>query len=583
MIGRLRLVVISFLAIFVATLARAPHVAAQQASSRFKVLVPDLQPQGDANDDFGKDLAKDLRGLINNMATHQPVSRDDIKDALKQFKMDMEDLNCVRTRQLAGQISAQVALCGSYQEVGNKQYKVDAQFVVVDNNETFKVDPITVGEKDDKKAAQHIIDAFDKVVQQTRATAFCQDYFSSQQWQSALQNCQKAIDLNPGSVVAHYTKALTYEKLDSLNKALPELKKVLELDPVNENALQWAGNISARLNQNEDARSYYEKYLQLNPQDANVRMRIAYDLAQAGDPVGAMQLVEEGIKLNPDNADLYEQYGNFAFSAASQAMQGQQQASNGQDQQLPPDVADHYRKAIDAYEKVFQMKGDSVNAGELRNVVAAYVQLGQQQDAIDFAQKALQKRPDEAQLWSVYADALNRAGDVEHAISALDTLESVDPDYANVAVRQGKWLMDAGRVQDAVPVLKKAVQKGEQTPDVVARLLLADAHQKGVQKDDYAYAIKGIQAAEQFDVSPKVKSELSFWHAYSLFQQAQKEQQPQTVETAKSTLPKFQQALKLFQSAKGYAAQQSSIDLQKFLDATNTFIEIQQAIIKRAS
>lgn len=589
MIGRLRLAFTSLLAITLVALLFVPPAEAQQASSRFRVLVPRIQPDGDADDDFGEDMAEELRDLLNDMATHQPVSEDDIEDAMDQFDMDWEDLNCVRTSQLAGQIDSQVVLCGSYEEVGNEEYEVTSRFVVVSNNESFDVDPITVGEDEYGQAARHIIDAFDRVVQQTRATAFCQDYFSSEQWDSALENCDRAIELNPESVTARYTRARTLENMDRLEEALAEFEEVLELDPVHENALQWAGNVSARLDQNDKAREYYSQYLELNPQDANVRMNIAYDLAQAGDPVGAMQLIEEGLELDEDNASLYEQYGNFAFSAASQAMEEEglaaqaRQATEEQLNQMPQRVEEHYRTAIDAYKRVFEMKGDSTSATQLRNVVAAHIQLGETEEATSFAQEALEAHPDNARLWSIYADALNRADRTDEAIAALDSVQQIDPDYANVAVRQGQWLLDADRPDDALPKLRTAVERGEQSSEVVARLILSDAHSKGVQQENYDYAVRVIETAKEFDAGESVEAQLDFWHAYSLYQQAVAEQEPQTVETAEATLPKFRRARELFQASETYANQQSSIDLGKFLDATSTYIEIQEAIIERAS
>ena len=76
-------------------------------------------------------------------------------------------------------------------------------------------------------------------------------------------------------------------------------------------------------------------------------------------------------------------------------------------------------------------------------------------------------------------------------------------------------------------------------------------------------------------------SQLNFWHAYSLYQGGVQEQEPQTLATAQATLPKFQQALSLFAEAEEYAASQPSITIEQFLNNTNTYIEIQDAIIKR--
>ena len=55
----------------------------------------------------------------------------------------------------------------------------------------------------------------------------------------------------------------------------------------------------------------------------------------------------------------------------------------------------------------------------------------------------------------------------------------------------------------------------------------------------------------------------------------------ETLETANRSLPMFQQALTLFRRSKGYADRTPSINYQQFIDAAGTYIEIQEAIIKR--
>src|SRR5690606_2258300 len=80
-------------------LASALPADAQEASSRYRVLVPALAPQGGADDDFGKDVAKELRNQIDDMATHAPFEGGELKDALKKYGVKEEDLTdpqCVK-------------------------------------------------------------------------------------------------------------------------------------------------------------------------------------------------------------------------------------------------------------------------------------------------------------------------------------------------------------------------------------------------------------------------------------------------------------------------------------------------------
>lgn len=554
-----------------------------QDMGRYRVLIPNFQPLQGADDDFGKDAAEDLRDLVNGLATHQPIEKKEIESSLKKFKMKMDELDCIRTRQLAAQMNAQVALCANYSEQ-NGQYVVDAEFWDIASSESFKVDPTTVGEKGEEQAAQHIFDQFDGYVQQVRFAQFCGEYAQSQQWDNALRNCDQALELNPDAVGTRYQRARILYETDRYPEALTELEKVLELNSFHEDALQLAGYISAKQGEDDQALDYYSQYLELNPGNANVRMKIAYDLAQAGDPGGAMQLVQEGLDVDGENIDLWEQYGGYAFATA---LEINQEASVGAAEDagsVAPEAVEYFRKAIEAYQKVFDAKGADTPVGHLRNIVAAYVQLGELDQGIAMAERALETHPQEDALWSIYADALQRDGQLDEAITALDRVKEINPNYPNVSLRQGNWLIQAGRIDDAVAVLRDAVAGSQDQADVAARLIFADAYQNGIQKERYPYAVQGLTAAKQLpNLSSMMSSQLSFWHGYALYTGGVKEQEPQTLETAKATLPKFQEAVRLFQQGAEYASSQPSITLKQFLDNAATYIEIQEAIIKRGS
>jgi len=575
MLRRLQLTLILTATAFI--VVPAAHAQGQE---RFRVLIPNFQPTDGADKKFGENAAKDLRELVGTLATHQSIDKKEIEQNLKKFKMKMEDLDCVRTRQLASQINAQVALCASYS--GTKDaYKVTAQFWDVGSGESFAVDPTTAGEKDDKAAAQHIFDSFDKYQQQVRAAAICQDYAGSQQWDAALRNCDEALALNPNAIGTRYLKARILFDSDKYPESMVELKKVLDLNPYHEDALQLAGYISAKQGNDEEALKYYSQYLELNPGSASVRMKIAYDLAQAGDPRGAMQLIQEGLDVEPGNVDLLEQFGGFAFAAGNE-VNAESQADSTQDAgAISPEAAGYYRQAIDAYKKVFAAKGADTPVSELRSIIAAHIQLGEVADAITTAEEALKTHPQEAAIWSMYADALQRTNKLSEAVTALDRASESDPSNTTYGLRKGKWLVEAGRMDEAVTALKALASADPSQADGAARMLFADAYAKGVQKTNYDYAVKVIAAAKEIpNLGTPLMQQLNFWHGYSIYQAALEEQKPSTLATAKSTLPKFQKALNLLQQVGDYP-KTVNVNMTQFLTGVNTYIEIQQAIIKR--
>jgi tetratricopeptide (TPR) repeat protein len=571
--GRLRL---GLSALVTACLTAIPfqpqEVQAQEASARFRVMVVEIQGLNGADRRFGERLADQLRELINDMATHQPIEERELKRSLDQYDVEMRDMDCTRSRQLAGLINAQVVFCGNYTPEG-EGFRVETKFID-SAGEEFPVEPISVGERGQREAAEHIYQALQIQSDQARAAQFCGDYASSSQWDDALARCSEAIELNPSGVASRYTRAVVYRELDRLEESLEEFKTVLELDPLHEEAMQFAGYLSALMGDDEAAREYYQNYLTLNPANANVRMRVAYDLAQAGDPLGAMQFIEEGLAVDAENVDLLKQHGGFAFTAGAEAGQGQQE--------MPQEAIDLYRKALTSYDAVYAAEGSEMDVALLRNMIVAHISLDEIQEGVDLAERVLDTHGEEPALWSIYADALQRGDRVDDAIAALNQVLELDPEYANVSVRQGQWLLADGRIEEAVPILQQAVERGEQSADAVAQIIFANGVNEGIQNQNWAHAIRVLRLAKQFDVSDLSRQEMDFWLGYAIFQSARAQQEPQTLETARATLPRFQEVLRLMQGCADYTQRNNrESNRQELLNATNTFIEIQDAIIRR--
>ena len=581
MIGR-RPLGVCVAVLFALTLSGSTAVQAQQTvSSRFRVLIPDFQPMNDENDDFGKDLADELRDLIDDMLTHSAVDEDDIKDALKKFGLKMEDLNCITARQLAAQNNYQVVLCAQY--AGSKEAWAiqNIRFVDSGTGEVFEVDPIMSADKMEKEAATEIVQRFALFSEQIRVAVFCGDYAQSQQWENALRNCDRALELNPNANTSRYTRANVLKEMERYDEALAETQRLLERDPFHENGLLLGGFLATNLDNNELARGFYSQYLLLDPTNAAVRMNVAYDLAVQGDPLGGMLIIEEGVALDPDNIDFYVQLGNFAFTGAEQLRrEAQVDGSDG----MTAEVRELYGKAIAAYERLFLEKGEEMLVSQLRNVTAAQLTLGNVDEAIAFGERAIASHPEEAGLRAIYAEALHESGQITEAVAALAAIEEINPDWPNLHLRMANWLIEDGRVDEAVPVLQSAVAQGS-TPDAAANMIFAHAYSSYVQPQEKNYPrfIDLIQLAKEFEVSTQAREQYDFWHGYSLFTLAIQVQTPETVESANRSLPMFQQALALFQQGKGYADRTASIDYQVYAENTGVYLEIQDAIIRRAN
>jgi tetratricopeptide (TPR) repeat protein len=312
-----------------------------------------------------------------------------------------------------------------------------------------------------------------------------------------------------------------------------------------------------------------------------IRRRIAYEMLEAGDAEGAMQFIEAGLAVNQD-IDLLQDYGNYAFRAAATASQA---AAAEPGAGVTPQVADLYRKAIEAYEKVFAEKGADMEVLYLRNIVTAYVQLQQHDQAISSAERYLEAHPRDASLLALYARALEHGGRIDDAVAALTRVGEADPAFPDLHLRQGVLLLNQNRLDDALPYLHRAVENGAVANDV-ARQVLRYVSLTGLSRENpnYAAAIVGIEAAKAFPVTPEQMRELDFYLGMALYYRGAELQDAPipSCGPARQSLPLFQRARAALESSRAYAQGGPNANAhQQFVDGTATYITIQESVIAR--
>lgn len=575
MLGRLKLAGTAFAALIIAPVLFAEAASAQ---ARVRVLVPDLFPTEGEDRGWGEDVSEDLRDMINELSTHQPIDRDDIKDQLDDFDMDMDELTCISTIQLAPQINAGVAFCASFRVEGDNRTIYDIEFRDPNSSTVFPMEGFTVHKDEKEEAAQRIAASFDELVQTLRTRDFCFDYAQQEDWEASERTCSQVLEVNSSDTGARYQLAQTLRQLDRNEEALAHVEQIIEIDPYHEDALNLAGYLATQLDQSDKGREYYSRYLEVNPNADAVRRTIAYDMYQAGDAEGAMLLLEDGLE-GEGATDLMGDLGSYAMEAARQATPEGMQPGD----ELPAEVVSLYQKAIDALSGAFEARGDSMEVGAVRNVVSAYVQIGQTAEGVAFAEEALGVYGDDPMLLSVYSTALQRMDRIDEAVEALARIEAIDPEYPDLYARQANLFIAADRRDDALPLMQQAVQRGADA-DALAELLFSDAYQKGFDSQnpnrDLDYGIEGMEMARSFDLSAESQAKMDFWQGYGMYLKGTAMQEPSTLASAQASLPVFEGSLPLLRAGASYAPS-VGINPDEIIGAVQQYIDIQNAIIRR--
>ena len=549
----------------------AESALAQETGGRYRVLVPALLAQNGARDNFGKDVAKEVKDVIDELPTHAPVDQKDLREALRRYGLKEDDLkDCIKARQLAVQMQVELVMCGSYTPATSGQM-VQASFIAPTTGDAFEVAPFQAAEPE--AAAQQISAAFAQYLEQLRVAVFCHDAMQSQNWEEALTQCGRTVEINPSSPGNNYNIASVYFQLERDEEALAAYKKVIELNPVHQDALLGAGITAARLGRNDESQQLLNQYLELNPGNQQVRLKIASDVAQAGDPVGGLRLLEAGMSGDSVDVVMSEYAGHFALNAASGLLENP--GANGNE----AEAHELLEKALGYYETVFEVKGDSTDAMMLANMLRAYRLLERNDDAVTFGQRAIAAKPNDASLLSAYADVLSGAGRADEAIDALNRAAQIDPEL-KVSARLGGMLVAQGKLTEANAAFRRAVQNNEvEDTDQIARVIFVEGFNNHHKAERWDPAINYYEAAREYATSPQTRGMINFFHGFALLRKGIVAQNPSTVASARASLPLFQEAKRLLEAAEAYTEQANA--RRSLLQNADQYIAIQEALIKR--
>ncbi len=547
-------------------------VVQQEPGGRFRVLVVPLVCR-ELDKKFGEKVAKEIRDQLDEFSTHAAIPENEYKRALKRYEVKQEEINAIKARQLANLMGAQVVYFGTCSAAG-AQWAVDAGFILVASGDEVSVPNLMVPDKSDQSVdnvASASIDAFQEQVKFVRARQFCADYVGSQQPENALRNCNEALEINASSAETLMNKGLAFRQLyesDSesenpsgtngwADSAVVYFERALEVDPGRREALQNAAYIYSKKGDAEKASELYKDYLELDPANVPVRLKVAYDLAQAGLMVEAIDIIEAGLEFTPDDVDLLQSMGDYALRYSSED-------------------PTYVEPALIAYEKVLEIKGEETELPIIENALAAYTRADRTDEAIAFAELALESHSDSPRLWSLYADALGRNGRYADASAAMDRVLELDAVYPNGYLKRGQFKLESGDRDAAMADFDQAIASGSSSRDDVYLLFYSQAH--GARNDNqYSDAIGFFENAARFAPADK-KQDVEFWWGYTYYQLAERIATPEDV-----GLSQLQRADRNFTAAKTHFQRAGSVrnEIPQLLEACDRWLMNVQARVKQ--
>jgi tetratricopeptide (TPR) repeat protein len=288
---------------------------------------------------------------------------------------------------------------------------------------------------------------------------FCLGRMAEMQMQpeTAVENYQQAIRLDPAAPYPHVALAELYQRTRQMDKALESAKKAVELGPDVAAAHRTLGEIYFNLLRNGGgpdlapvAIQAYRETVRLDPGDVQTRSALGRLLLANRQPAEAAVQLEEVVRLEPN--------ASYDMTLLAQIRQNE---------------GDRAR----AIQLLKQSLAVEPNQPEARDRLAGLLQTEQRfGELADLYEGSVKGDPTDVEARIRYADALANAGRLNEAASEFETALEGDP--ANVIATVGLAMVnrELKKFDEAVKLLEKALQM--EPGHVLARYTLAGIYEE---------------------------------------------------------------------------------------------------------
>ncbi|NQE05854.1 Photosystem I assembly protein Ycf3 [ANME-1 cluster archaeon GoMg1] len=257
-------------------------------------------------------------------------------------------------------------------------------------------------------------------------------YHELKQYERAIEDFNKAIELNPNLAVAYNNRGFAYHELKQYERAIEDHNKAIELNPNLSMAYNNRGIVYGELEQHERAIEDYNKAIEVNPKyvEAYNNRGIAYrELKQYE---RAIEDYNKAIEVNPKYAMVYNNRG-VAYGGLKQ-----------------------YEKAIEDFSKVIEL--NPKYAGAYYNRGVAYGKIKQYESAIEDYNKAIDLNPKDADAYNNRGNAYGKIKEHESAIEDYNKAIELNPKDAGAYNNRGLAYGGLKQYEKAIEDFSKAIE-----------------------------------------------------------------------------------------------------------------------------
>jgi serine/threonine protein kinase/tetratricopeptide (TPR) repeat protein len=259
----------------------------------------------------------------------------------------------------------------------------------------------------------------------------------------ALQEFQRALDINPRDAAALNGLAHAYEDSGRIPDAEATFQKAAALRPDSWDSYDELGNFYVRQSKFQEAVQQYRRALDLTPDNAQVYLNLGASYLDSGDPklqADAERALKKSIALSP-SYPAYANLGNLYLT-------GQRYADSASVTENALKLNDHDYMVWNNLVLAYEWLKDKDKAEAARQRMLALLE------------QTVKLKPQDASAQATLAVLYAHYGLADKAASRIQTALALAPDDSGVRAEVAEAYELLGKRGEAISEMQKAVQKG---------------------------------------------------------------------------------------------------------------------------
>ena len=264
-----------------------------------------------------------------------------------------------------------------------------------------------------------------------------------------------------------------------VNAAANTIEQGLRSAPNHPDLLHLGGQVALYAGDTVRGKELVRQAIKLAPRVALYHYNLGSALFADDDLDGALSSFRQAVRIEPRFADAFTNLG-IVFSRKKQHEEAD--AAFGAAAKLRPDDRQAHlnlaicnmelrrpEKVIEAITRVESLAGQP-DPDLLHQIGNIYRGLGRHLVAEDYYRRALEKKPDAAEIWFALGDVLAQAGDHDRALEALEKSLALGFEVSPVKLRMARAMSSRGDIAKAAELLAEAYEAAGETISYLLRI-----------------------------------------------------------------------------------------------------------------